>query len=145
MTRDENGTPSFFLDTNIFIYAAGAAHPLREPCVRVLRSATTGKITANTSVEVLQELLHRYSALDQAEKGIELCRKLLVIFEPVLPIQTRDIKLALDLSHKYPHLENRDTLHAAVSLNNGMRRIVSTDRHFDSLKEIRRVAPDDLA
>ena len=34
------------LDTNIFLYAAGAAHPLREPCANILRRVADGSLDA---------------------------------------------------------------------------------------------------
>ena len=31
-----------FLDVNVFMYAAGAPHPYKEPCVRILADLETG-------------------------------------------------------------------------------------------------------
>ena len=47
-----------FLDTNIFLYAAGGPSPLREVCARVLRRAADGSLEATINAEVIQEVLH---------------------------------------------------------------------------------------
>ena len=39
-------------------------------------------------------------------------------------------------------LQPRDALHAAVMRRNGIRAIVSYDRHFDELPDIERVTPE---
>lgn len=54
------------IDTNIVIYAAGKAHPLQEGEARkVLDRITEGTLHANIDAEVLQEILHVYSARKQ--------------------------------------------------------------------------------
>jgi predicted nucleic acid-binding protein len=52
-----------FLDTNIFMYAAGQEHPLKAPCVGILRRVASEELEAVTSTEVLQEILSRYGAV----------------------------------------------------------------------------------
>ena len=63
-----------FLDANVFLYAAGASDPYREPCRRVLRKVEEGSLPSNTSVEVVQELLYVLWRRGLAEKGIRLAR-----------------------------------------------------------------------
>jgi uncharacterized protein len=49
-----------FVDSNVFIYAVGRSHPLREEAQRFfIRSRKEGKRLV-TSAEVLQELLYVY-------------------------------------------------------------------------------------
>jgi predicted nucleic acid-binding protein len=52
-----------FIDSNIPMYVADAAHPNREPAMRFMERVRAGEIDACTSTEVLQEILCRYSAL----------------------------------------------------------------------------------
>ena len=47
-----------FLDSNVFLYATGAQHELREPCRLLLEAVGEGQLEAETSVEVLQEVAH---------------------------------------------------------------------------------------
>ncbi len=60
-----------FLDTNIFMYAAGAPHPYKEACLRILADMEAGILSAAINTEVLQELLYRYSHIRLAAKGIQ--------------------------------------------------------------------------
>ena len=55
-------SPAVFIDANVAIYAAGGAHPYKEPCSRVLRMAAADPQQFVTDSEVLQELMHRYLA-----------------------------------------------------------------------------------
>lgn len=52
-----------------------------------------------------------------------------------------DMNLAVTLLQRSSSLRTRDAIHAATMLHAGIRRILSTDRHFDAVKGIRRVDP----
>ena len=52
-----------FLDANVFMYAAGAPHAYKEPCVHILADAETDKLNATVDTEIFQELLYRYSLI----------------------------------------------------------------------------------
>ncbi len=131
---------SFYLDSNIFIYAAGKEHPLKKACVSIIDAVTKDNLVAYTSAEVFQEILYRYFALDKRVEGIELCRQGLVICE-ILPVTSDDIKKTLPLCQAYPFLNSRDALHAAIMINHRISTIISADKHFDRLGEIKRVDP----
>jgi predicted nucleic acid-binding protein len=45
----------YFLDTNIFMYAAGKPQKFKEPCVTVLSSVASGDLSAAVDAEVFQE------------------------------------------------------------------------------------------
>ena len=98
-----------------------------------------------TSVAVIQEILHRYSLTGRRITGIDLSRETLKVFNPVLPVDPKDIHYAMDLLKKYNALRSREAIHAAVALNNGISNIVSTDHHFDTVKEIKRIDPAEFA
>ena len=89
-------TDAIFLDANIFMYAAGATHQYKAPCLQILALVETKKLTAVTSSEVLQELLYRYSHLQLAEKGIHLCRRILDFPMQILPVTAADVQRARD-------------------------------------------------
>lgn len=50
-----------FLDTNIFMYAAGKSHPYKNPCLHILKDVETKALSAIVNTEVFQELLYRYT------------------------------------------------------------------------------------
>jgi hypothetical protein len=61
-----------FLDTNVFLYAAGAPHPQKEACVRVLQRAASGQLVATTNTEVVRELLYVLDRKQRRQDGIAL-------------------------------------------------------------------------
>jgi len=130
-----------FVDANVPMYAVGAAHPLKQPCVDFLEAVARGEIVALTDAEVLQQILHRYSALSQRERAIEVVRLFVKVVPTVLPITLADVEGALDVHRRYAGLQARDSLHVAVMANNGVRRILSADQHFDVVGEVQRFDP----
>jgi predicted nucleic acid-binding protein len=135
-----------FLDTAVFMYAAGAAHELRGPCQAVLRGAVDRRIDAVTSSEVVQEVLHRYLSIRQATVGVGVARDILIAFAPVLPVTHEVMTRIPDLAERYgDRLSARDLVHVASCLEAGIDQIVTTDLAFDRIPDVRRVDPRELA
>lgn len=134
---------SFYLDSNVFMYAAGKEHPFKKPCASIIDTVAKGSLVVFTGTEVFQEILYRYFALDKRAEGIELCGQGLKICE-VLPVGSEDIKKAISLCRAYSFLNSRDALHAALMINHGISTLISADKHFDSLDEIKRVDPSEF-
>lgn len=140
MTRGE----ALFVDTNVFMYLAGSDPALRKQCRNALRAAAEQEIVLVSSAEVLQEILHRYSALDRHDDARTVYDSVTAICADIVPITERLTARALDLLMQHPHLPARDALHVATMENRGIRRILSADRHFDRLAAVGRVDPADL-
>jgi predicted nucleic acid-binding protein len=136
-------TPTIFLDVNVFMYAAGAPHPYKESCIRILNDIETGTIAAAINTEILQELLYRYSHIGIPDKGIQLCREILLYPLMILPVTELDLRLAIDLFevHRAPGIYPRDAIHAATMQNNGIAKLISADKDFDSFGFIGRTDP----
>lgn len=130
-----------FLDANVVMYAAGADHPLREPCQRALRRTVQDDVALVTSSEVLQEILHRYFAIGRAEVAAEVFHATRELCTEILPVLEADAVRALELLVQFGRISPRDAIHAAVAERAGVGRILSTDDDFDGLDMIRRVDP----
>jgi hypothetical protein len=130
-----------FLDTNVFLYAAGAAHPERDACVRVLRSVADGSLDATVNSEVVQEILYVLSRRGRRRDAIALAGHVAALFPDLLPVTRDDTLGACDLMSRYPRLPVRDAVHAATMLRNGIKRIISVDKDFDQVSEIHRLEP----
>ena len=130
-----------FIDANIPMYAAGGDHPLKSPCVAILEAAAKGKLEAATDAEVLQEILHRYTALNQRIRALEICRLFTEVVPNIFPITSSIVAAALEIHRKTPVLQARDSVHTAVMLSQNIRRIISADRHFDAVPGIVRIDP----
>jgi len=132
------------LDTNIFLYAAGQAHPQREACTKVLRRVAEGALEATANSEVIQEILYVLVRRGHGGEGVALARHVAALFPDLLPVTGEDMRCACDLIERYPKLPVRDAVHAATMLGNGLNQVISVDEDFDQVREIRRVAPDDV-
>jgi hypothetical protein len=128
-----------FVDSNVPMYLVGAAHPHKADAQRLLESAIAGSERLVTSAEVLQEILHRYVAI-QRRDAIQPCfDALLGVVDEVLPIARGDVERAKDLLFGHPALSARDALHVAVMLRNDVARVMSFDAGFDGIPGISRV------
>ena len=130
-----------FIDTAVVMYAAGADQQLKEPCQRILTRVADGGLDAVVSVEVVQEILHRFMALQRPEQGASIARDTLDLFAPVLPVTHAVMRRMPELVEAYPDLAARDLLHVATCLQEGIGEIVSPDRGFDMVPGIRRIDP----
>jgi len=128
-----------FIDSNIPMYVAGSEHPHRDPSRRFVAKVQSGEIEGYTSVEVLQEILYRYSAL----RRLDLAREVYDIFVQICPV-VFDVTLAetdraRDLLLEVTGISARDAIHAAVMLNRDVEWIASFDGGFDRVPGIRRM------
>ena len=131
----------YFIDANVPMYAVGAEHPLKEPCLGILRAIASGELAAATDVEVCQEIVHRYTALGERDQALRVAHLFIQLVPEVLPITKGDLLLSLEIHQRYPSLQARDSLHTAVMRNNGIQLIISADRHFDEVEGIERIDP----
>jgi uncharacterized protein len=134
-----------FIDTAIVMYADGADHPLREPSRRIITLVRDGELDGVISVEVIQEITHRFRRTDRPDIGIRMARSALDAFAPVLPITHALIRRVPELAQRYPALAARDLIHVATCIHEGISEIVSPDRGFDQVAELRRIDPNDFA
>ena len=133
---------TIFLDANIPMYAAGSEHEFRAPCIELLGLVARHPLSFITDAEVLQELLHRYSAIRRWERGAAVLNEFaLTMRGRVEPIVADDVEWAASLVTRHPRLSARDAIHAAVMRRLGIERIASTDGGFNGIPGIQRLDP----
>lgn len=123
------------------MYAAGTAHPLRDPCRRALRRALDMRVRLVTDAEVLQEILHRYFSLRRRDAAQTVFRSAVDLCAEVLPVEERHAERALELLLDRPEISPRDALHVAVVEAAGGPAILSTDTDFDAIDTVQRIDP----
>lgn len=125
------------------MYAAGSPSAHRKPCQEFLKKLVRSGSAAQhlTSVEVLQEILHRYRSIGLGEKAYDLLDNILQLGITVLPIELEDIMLARKLLEDLNSLPTRDGIHAAVAIRKNISVIASFDKNFDRISGIRRFEP----
>ncbi len=129
------------LDANVLMYAAGAEHPHKAPSAALLERVAVGEVEAAIDAEVLQEILHRYRAIRQWQRGEAIYLLARKVIPVVLPITAEVMDVACALLSEIPRLTARDALHAAVYRASGAALLCSYDRDFDLVPGMRRVTP----
>jgi uncharacterized protein len=130
-----------FLDTNIFLYAAGGEHPLKTPCADLIARVGNGDIDAVTSSEVVQEILYVLSRRKLLTEGVQLATEVMDMFPDLLPVTGADIQHACHILQDHPNLPVRDAVHCSVMSAHGITRVVTADSHFDQIPGIQRIDP----
>jgi len=121
------------------MYLIGGAHPHKVDAQRLLERAIIDGIRLVTDVAVLQEILHRYVAIDRRDAIQPAFDALLGVVDEVLPITGDDTLRAKDILLGSLHLTARDTLHLAVMAREGVETILSFERGFDGFPGVTRL------
>ncbi len=135
-----------FLDVNIPMYAGGKDHPYKESCAWIMTEVAERRLKVATDTEVIQEILYRYGAIERWETGVAMANAVMELVPEIYPVNLADIRRAVNLFQTYgpKGVTARDALHVAVMMNKGLNEILSTDSHFDLIKEIKRLDPKTL-
>jgi predicted nucleic acid-binding protein len=120
-----------YVDTNVFMYAVGRDHPLRQPARDFFEHSVEHRSRLVTSAEVLQELLHAYipvNRMDTLDAALTLTRSLTEIW----PIDEADVMHARTLCDRHRALGARDLIHLACCQRRGVSEIKTFDRTLAS-------------
>jgi predicted nucleic acid-binding protein len=141
-------TEPYFIDTNIIMYARGREHPNKAPCASILLKIADGTFereigTPTVDSEVFQEIIYRYGMENRWETAVSVSRELLLIGLHVLAVGMSEVHNLIALAQEYSGqgISPRDLVHAAVMISNGIKKIISTDVHFDNIAEVERIDP----
>ncbi len=127
------------------MYAAGADHPLKAPCARIIVLAASHRSSFVTDAEVLQEILHRYLSLNRGEQGRTLVMDFAQLMQGrIEPVLGEDIVSAAKTSLSQRGMSARDLVHLAVMVRLDLSRIVSADTGFDQIAEVERIRPESV-
>ena len=129
------------VDTTVLVYAVGGDHPLAEPCRELVRHVGDGRIRATTTVEVLQEFAHVRARRRGRADAAELTRAYHTLFAPLLPCDGEDLEAGMELFGQHPELGAFDAVLAATASRGGASTLVSADRAFAAVQELRVLDP----
>lgn len=128
------------IDSNVPMYLVGADHPHKSDAARVLDDLIVKGERLVTDVEVLQEILHRYSAIDRLDAIQPAYDAVLDIVDEVLPVHLQEVEEAKTVLLGRQGISARDAVHLAVMKANQIDRIVSFDEGFDRVPGIERLS-----
>jgi uncharacterized protein len=128
------------VDSNIPMYLVGAPHPHKVDAQRLLEKLIADRQSLVTDAEVLQEILHRYVAIDRRDAIQPAFDTLLGVVDQVLTVDVAVVQRAKQIVLGYRQLSARDAVHLSVMEQNGIERILSFDSGFDAFPHIARLS-----
>ena len=120
------------------MYLVGTAHPNKANARQLLEAAIAASERLVTSAEVLQDILHRYVAIDRRDAIQPAFGALLGIVDEVIAIELADVVRARDFVMGMSDLSARHALHVAVMARENIERIMTFDKAFDRVPGVSR-------
>jgi len=128
-----------FIDSNVPMYLVGSPHPNKVAAEHAVATLIARREKLVSDVEVLQEILHRYAAIQRLDAIQPAFDALLGLVDELFSIDTGTVQRAkIILLGKYG-LSARDAIHLAVMEQHGIQQILSFDQGFDRYPNIRRI------
>jgi len=128
-----------FIDSNIPMYLIGAAHPNKDASRRLLEQCIANGERLVADAEVLQEILHRYVAINRRDAIQPAFDALQGVVDHIYPIEPADVERAKSLLLGVTPLSARDAIHVAIMQRYEIDRILSFDTGFDAVEWIERI------
>lgn len=127
------------VDSNVPMYLVGANHPHKADAERLLDDLIAREERLVTDVEVLQEILHRYTAIARQDAIQPAFDAILGVVDEVFPVRLEEAEEAKRIVLGAYGLSARDALHVATMRSHEIRRILSFDTAFDRFPGIERL------
>ncbi len=128
------------VDSNIPMYLVGSSHPHKSDAQRWLEKLVSDRERLVTDAEVLQEILHRYVAINRRDAIQPAFDALLGIVDQVLAVDRGIAERVKEIVLGYRQLSARDAVHLAVMEHHGIERILTFDSGFDGFPGMTRLS-----
>ena len=128
------------IDSNVPMYLVGAPHPHKSDAQRWLEKLVSERQRLVTDAEVLQEILHRYVAIDRRDAIQPAFDVLLGVVDQVLPVDRTIAERAKQIVLERRQFSARDAVHLAIMEHHGIEQILTFDSGFDGLPGITRLS-----
>ncbi len=120
------------------MYLVGGPHPNKPRARELLDEYFDANERLVSDVEVLQEILHRYTSIDRRDAIQPAFDVLTEIVDELFPLDVEDLERAKQLTLT-TDLSARDSLHLAVMKVHRIDRILTFDSDFDKVPDISRL------
>ncbi len=130
---------SFYIDANVFIFAYCNDELLGTKCREIINLIVNNKIKAFTSVLTFDEFFYQVKKI----KGYESALSSAELFLNLRNLNFVDVNINM-INYSYSllkiySLNPRDAIHLACALSENVSNIISNDKDFDKIKEIKRL------
>jgi hypothetical protein len=129
-----------FVDSNVPMYLVGAEHPHKHDAQRLLDMHIARGELLVSDAEVLQEIVHRYSAISRLDAIQPAFDALLSVVDDVHPVDLPVVEDSKQIVLGRYGVSARDAVHLAVMRRHGIVRIMSFDSGLDAFPGIERLA-----
>ena len=121
------------------MYLVGGPHPRKSDAQRMLEEFVGTRQRLVTDAEVLQEILHRYVAIDRRDAIQPAFDALIGVVDDVFAVDLGAVDRAKTIILGHRDLSARDAIHLAVMQQHDVRRIMTFDAGFDGFPGIERL------
>lgn len=121
------------------MYIIGKTHPHKQVAQLLLEQLITERARLVTNAEVLQEILHRYKAINLPDAIQPALDCLFDFTDEVYPVTQKDVLLAKEILFSYKNLSARDALHVAHLQRYKIKTLLSFDSGFDQIPGLTRL------
>jgi predicted nucleic acid-binding protein len=128
------------IDSNIPMYLVGAPHPHKSDAQRLLERLVSDRQRLVTDAEVLQEILHRYAAINRRDAIQPAYDALLGVVDQVFPVDRTIAERAKEIVLGHRQMSARDAVHLAVMEQHDIEQILTFDAGFDGFPGIKRLS-----
>lgn len=128
------------VDSNVPMYLVGAPHQNKAKAQLLIEKLAMEPRRLVTDAEVLQEILHRYAAINRRDAIQPALDAILHIVDQVLAIDAAIVERAKQIVLGYAQLSARDAVHLAVMQANNITEILSFDSGLDVFPGIARLS-----
>jgi predicted nucleic acid-binding protein len=129
-----------FVDSNIPMYLVGGPHPHKADAQQLLEKLISERQRLVSDAEVLQEILHRYVAINRRDAIQSAFDALLGLTDEIFAIDRSVTERAKEIVVGHRKLSARDAVHLAVMEHHKIERILSFDSGFDGFPGISRLS-----
>jgi predicted nucleic acid-binding protein len=129
-----------YLDTTVFVYAMLYKDRKGDRARDIIRKAILEEYASTSCLTIDEVVWAMWRETKNKNGAIKKAKSLFEMGNLIIsPITREDSYNSLVLMEKYAHLKPRDATHLAVALRLGADSIVSDDKDFDNIAEIKRV------
>ena len=140
MSRDREQGDLHFIDSNVFFYSKIMDREYGASCAEVLRKVEDDRIHAATSTLVILEVanaLRKFGLMKQVKEVVDSIFSLQLL---MLEMTSSDVRNASEISQRL-NVSPYDCVHVAVMKRMEIRTIISADKEYDRITDIRRKDP----
>lgn len=122
------------------MYVVGRDEGRKQAALTAVHTAVRRGERLVSDAEVLQEILHRYTAIRRHEAIQAAFDALDASVDEILPVEAADVRAAKEIVLGDAHASARDALHVAVMRRHGIDTVMTFDKGFERYPGIRRIS-----